>query len=205
MAVVEVIRTHVPSGDPVSETTVFEVAQDKWWSTEPDAVVRRIRSMRPSRTVNSCVYSFESPEHGSGWIRVSIDGSVAGVIYREQMDEKVQMLEIERVLGRKEPGAIADMPVWMYSTRLNARNPYIQFGLGIIPAYVGWRAIAEVLGGTYSDAFNKIGFFVLGLLLIGAGVALWQLGVRRFRWWHRARAVVKRRGDKMPSYLRAFE
>lgn len=131
--------------------------------------------------------------------------TISGWLDRERMDEKVQMLEIERVLGRSEPGKISDTAGWMYSIRLQVRNPYLQILFGLLAIFVGGMPIYSILFVQDMDTVSNISFFVLGVILILLGlVGLVGRGLYRLRWWHRARAVVKLRGDKIPEDLRVF-
>lgn len=121
------------------------------------------------------------------------------------MDEKVQMLEIERVLGRSEPGKIPDTAAWMYSIRLQVRNPYIQILFGLLAIFVGGMPMYSILFVQDMDTVSNISFFVLGVILILLGlVGLVGRGLYRLRWWHRARAAVKLRGEEMPEDLQVF-
>ena len=131
--------------------------------------------------------------------------TISGWLDRERMDEKVQMLEIERVLGRSEPGKISDTAGWMYSIRLQVRNPYLQILFGFLAMFVGGMQIYSILFVQDMDTASNIVFFVLGAILILLGlVGLVGRGLYRLRWWHRARAAVELRGDKMPEDLRVF-
>ena len=131
--------------------------------------------------------------------------TISGWLDRERMDEKVQMLEIERVLGRSEPGKISDTAGWMYSIRLQVRNPYIQILFGLLAIFVGGMPMYSILFMQDMDTASTIGFFVLGAILTLFGLfGLVGRGLYRLRWWHLARAAVKLRGEKIPEDLRVF-
>ncbi|UTX52210.1 tetraspanin family protein [Leucobacter aridicollis] len=178
-----------------------EVKPEKRGHTVPDAIMKMIRPMHPSRTKKSCVYTYDSPDHGTGKIVVTI----SGWLDRERMDEKIQMLEIERVLGRSEPGKVSDTAGRMYSIRLQVRNPYIQVLFGSLAVFVGGMPLYSILFVQSMDMASTIGFFALGAILILLGFfGLVCRGAYRLRWWHRARAEVKRRGDTMPFDLKVL-
>mgnify|MGYP003417821382 FL=1 len=197
---IEVLRTHTAAGEFVSLVTNHEVVTEKWGESPPDSVMKWIRSYYPTRTSQNCIYSFDSPVHGKGTVAVRMYGALC----RERMDEKIQMLEIERVLGRREPGKTPDTMVGRSAIRLQVRNPYLQVLLGVVAVVFGVQMLYSAL--SFVDTFNRAGLSALGALiaLLGCALALY-LGVRRFSWWHRARAEVKRRGDTMPSDLRIFD
>ena len=126
-----------------------------------------------------------------------------GALYRERMDEKVMMLEVERAMGWVEPAQTADLPAWQYSVTLQVRNPYLQMLYGLFFMVPGLLIACSVLFIRDMGAFSSSAFFVLALILIGGGffVLFWK-GMRRTRWWHAARREVRRRGAKMPFDLR---
>lgn len=199
--VIEVRRTHLASGEPAPLIEVHEITPEKRGQTMPDAVAAWIRPMNPTRTQESGVYSYNSPECGKGTIAVTM----LGELYRERMDEKIQMLEIERMLGSAEPDKVSDTMAWMYAIRLQVRNPYSLILLGLMMTSIGaFQALSVSLNSSY-DLFNRIGLSILGTTIAFVGIIVFlKPGARRIRWWHQARALVKRRKDKMPTDLQLF-
>ena len=198
---IEITRTHLPSGAPAPLTEVHEVHPRNSWQTVPDAVEEWIRPFHPSRTSRSCVYLFDSPELGRGRLVVHD----LGIIYRSRMDEKVQMLEVERALGQRQPAKLSDTLPWMYAVRVQVRNPYMQIVFGLIATAVGCLPLHNIFFASDMGAMSNVYFFILGITLVLFGfVGLVCRGLYRMRWWHRARAEVKRRGDKMPEDLQLF-
>lgn len=164
-----------------------------------DAVEAWIRPYNPSRTGEKCVYAFDSAEHGRGVIRVGIDGT----IFRARMDDRVQLLEIERELGRRRPDQLFNSVFWNYCMRLQVRSPYLQilFGLLMLVA-LGLPTLARALDGGLRDASSWIEF-VAGMIVTLLACYLWLYrGVRRLGWWHSARGVAKRSGERLPEDLR---
>lgn len=197
-ALVETTRDVGDSNAPEPEATSVEISPSKRGQTVPDAVEEWIRPLNPSLTGKSCVYSFDSSEYGKGMLRVRMKGSM----YRERMDEKVQIMAIEREIGW-QPAKLSDSPVWQYGIRLQVRNPYLQVlvGGGAISVGLAVFLLPHPSGGGLQDA----PFLAIGAIAILLGSYYWVLrGLRRFRWWHRARAVVRRNGERMPEELRVI-
>ena len=119
------------------------------------------------------------------------------------MDEKVQLLEIERAIGRRLPAKLSDTLPWMYVIRAQIRNPYAQILFGLLVVFIG--AFQTLALGPDVDYWNRI-----WLTALGAGVALVGFfvlvlrGMRRVGWWHAARAEVRRRGESIPTELGFF-
>lgn len=114
-------------------------------------------------------------------------------------------MEIERVLGQVQPARLPDLPVWQYSLSLHARNPYAQVVIGLFAIACGCMPLYGIFVLRDMDAVSNVFFFILGATLVVTGAYYWAFrGLRRARWWHRARAAVKLRGEKMPEDLQVI-
>lgn len=195
---VEITRDAGDANAPDPEVESLEVSSHARGQTAPDAVEEWIRPLNPSLTDVSCVYTFDSSEYGSGVLRVRMEGA----IYRERMDDKVRMIAVEREIGR-QPARLSDSPIWQYGFRLHVRNPYFQVLVGLLAVSFG---LALLLGrNPNGGGTHDAPFLTIGAVAIALGAYYWVFrGLRRFRWWHRARAVVRRTGEKMPEDLRVF-
>lgn len=198
-ATIEIQFTRAPSGVSENGKRVLQVRPRTALETLPEAVERQIRSFRPRRTDVTGRYSFDSPTHGTGTISVSMPSNLSG----ERFDEKVQVLEIERLLG-PQPGRFADNPTWMNPIRAQVNNPYLVFAIGLLALIFGTFPFINILFVRDMDASGSVFFALLGAILLGLGVFFMGRAMKRMCWWHRARAEVKRRGDKMPEDLRLF-
>ena len=195
-ATVEVARTHDPTGAEAPSIETIELESEKVGQTMPDVVEKWIRPYHPTRTGQNCVYRFDSPEHGTGTITVTMWGAS----YRERMDEKVQLLEIERAIGQRQPCQVPDTMRAMEGIQLQVKNPYLLLALGggltyacVLSFYTLWDPHELLL---------SIGSRLLSI--VGVAVSIWFAlypAFKRRKWWHRARAEVKRRGEKMPLDL----
>ena len=196
---VEISRDHQPEGGSLPLRESVEIYPTKKGQTVPDAVEEWIRPLQPSRTSQNCVYAFDSPELGRGVLTVNIQGSM----YGDRLDDKVQLLEIERALGQRQPARLVDSPVWQYGIRLHVRNPYLQVLFGLV--FVCGGLAPFLIPSSEPEGLSDAPFLILGALAILLGSYYWVFrGLRRFSWWHRARGEVKRGGEKMPEDLQLF-
>ena len=194
-------RDEQPAEGSLPTTQTFTIVPLKFGQTVPSAVEELIRPLCPTRTSQSCVYRFASPKLGGGLITVAIKGWLS----RERMDEMVHLMELERELGTPQSARLADAPTWQIGYRLHINNPYGQMVAGLLFIALGCMPIYNALFVRDMGPLETTLFFVLGLAMVGLGFTVWFLrGVRRRGWWHRARAVVKARGEKMPESLRRF-
>lgn len=198
-AYVEVTREKPGPGQGVPRVQRIEVFPVKRGQTMVEAIEDLIRPLCPSRTDQSCSYVFDSQTEGSGQITVNLLGSIS----REMLDEKVQLMEIERVLQRRQPGKLSDGPLWQSAIRLHVRNPYFQVLFGLIAMFAG--TIPFFMPSPNVSFIQDLPILILGAYLFILGFSYWVVrGLRRFRWWHRARAVVRDPGEAMPEDLKVF-
>jgi hypothetical protein len=123
----------------------------------------------------------------------------------ERVNERVQVHELERAIGMRDPmlwdrRAPGSRRIW--------RNPWIStamggaFGIGgFIAVIVGLATLGQP-GRDPAPSWVGLGF---GLATAALGVVLAVLHGRRIPWWTRARAVVRAAGLPMPTDLDPFE
>lgn len=198
---VAIIRDQPRPAETNPTREIFEIYPPKSGRTVPEAVADWMRPLSPSRTAETGVYTFNSYEQGSGRIFVDIRGPIS----RERLNDQVHVMEIERILGQVQPARLPDAPIWQYAIRIHLRNPYLQLLYGLLIIGGGCIPLYGILVVRDMNAVSSVLFVIVGAILVGAGAYLWVFrGLRRFRWWHRARAVVKRSGEKMPEDLQLF-
>lgn len=166
--------------------------------TWPDAVMRVLCAVSPSRTGRPGIYAYADPARGSGLLYVER----ASAFQLMRIDELVQMEEIERVVG-KDPTRYEDTPGYLIPFVINLRNPYLQMALGalfLIPAAMMLLVPVPVLAPAV-DLFTKIGIPVLGIVSGVLAVLVFLRGKRRRRWWHAARVEARRDGGRVPQAL----
>lgn len=173
-----------------------EVFPSKFGQSEADAAIALIAGLAPSRTGRTGVYS---------WIQGTIEVHDASELKTEKLDEKVQLLEIERGIGRRDPMRLPDTHETMTAIQLHIQNPYIQLVFGGAVTLAGLACIQFGLtNGDGASGFDLITALIGGVLV---GVAMYQLvfrGARRISWWHAARRYARRRGEKLPASLKFF-
>ncbi|GAA2837441.1 hypothetical protein FB468_1099 [Leucobacter komagatae] len=200
-AIVEIVWDRMPAVPRASSRETVKIYPSKMGRTVSAAVAAWMRPLCPSRTEENSVYTFDSPENGSGRLTVTIQGAIS----RDRLTDQVHVLEIERVLGQVQPARLPDLPVWQYSLSLHARNPYAQVVIGLFAIACGCMPLYGIFVLRDMDAVSNVFFFILGATLVVTGAYYWAFrGLRRARWWHRARAAVKLRGEKMPEDLQVI-
>ena len=198
---VEIIRDRQPAGGGLAGRELLDIFPAKLGHTGTDAVIDWLRPFRPNLTSRSGVYGFDAPELGAGILTVT----QIRPLTRARLDDRVRVLEIERALGAPEPARLPDFPLAQSGWRLHVNNPYLQLLIGAFAIGSGGLIIAQVVVDRTDGIAGAVLLCLLGAALIAAGTLIWfQRGLRRVRWWHRARAAGKRGNRTLPEDLRFF-
>lgn len=186
------------NGEPAPMVFVEHIRQAKALQTWPDAVMRFLRGLNPSRTGVEGVYDYRDPGRGSG--RLWVEGATS--LQLSRIDELVHMEEIERVIGMKDPNRQEDLQPYLTPFVLKTRNPYIQMAFGLFGVFAGVAIVVSFYTTMRDQSWGMtIALFVIAVLLFALGAILAVRGFRRLRWWHAARAQAIRDGGPIPEEL----
>mgnify|MGYP005612497079 CR=1 FL=1 len=166
----------------------------------PEEVRKFLVDVNPSRSPQPDVFYVNDLVKGAG--RVVVDGLNKNELKR--LSQMVQVLEVNRKIGMSDPYYMAELPAPLQAVVPRNPNPYGQILFAIVFSGIGllelWAAAFRFQG------FSAINIFLVctGLFMIGGAVWMFGQGWKRRKWWHAARAQVKRDGEKVPEMLQIF-
>ena len=193
-----VFQNRAPDGEYVSEERLEEIVVG---GMQPSAgqILKVIREYSPTLTDSPGVYAYDDLANGAGWLRV--EG--AGALTLSRLEDLVRLLEVERALGETDPVPGVEVGI-AAPLAFHNRSPVVQVltGAGFV-ALGGY--IATWFGTGRLDSAPKLLFSAaLAILLVGGGIGVIVMGLRRLRWWVRARRWARSDGGHMPDDLRIW-